>query len=147
MHGLYLEDLTVGMSAAFSKTITEADILLFSAVCGDTNPVHLDQEFAATTLFKGRVAHGMLSASLLSTVFGTKLPGPGAIYVSQNIRFTAPVRISDTVVARVTVESIDMAKRFVKFSCVCTVGNKSVIEGDATLRVSARPAIEAAAAE
>lgn len=147
MHGLYLEDLTVGMSAAFSKTITEADILLFSAVCGDTNPVHLDQEFAAKTLFKGRVAHGMLSASLLSTVFGTKLPGPGAIYVSQNIRFTAPVRIADTVVARVTVESIDRAKRFVKFSCVCTVGNKSVVEGDATLRVSSRPAIEAAAAE
>lgn len=145
MHGLYLEDLAVGMSAAFSKTITEADILLFSAVCGDTNPVHMDQEFASQTLFKGRVAHGMLSASLLSTVFGTKLPGPGAIYVTQNLRFTAPVRIGDTVVATVTVEAIDKERRFVKFGCVCAVGKKTVIEGDATLRVSARPAVAEAA--
>jgi 3-hydroxybutyryl-CoA dehydratase len=100
LHGYCLEDIEVGMSASYSKTVTEADILLFSGVSGDTNPVHLDQEFAAATMFKGRIAHGMLSASLLSTVFGTKLPGPGCIYLTQNLRFKAPVRAGDTVLAR-----------------------------------------------
>ena len=90
MHGYYLEDLKVGMSAAFGKTVTEADIMAFAGVSGDTNPVHLHHDFAANTLFKGRVAHGMLSASFISTILGTKLPGPGCIYVSQNIQFKAP---------------------------------------------------------
>src|SRR3990172_3190348 len=103
-NALYLEDLSVGMSAVYSKTITDADILMFSAVSGDTNPVHLDQEFAAQTRFQGRIAHGMLTASLLSAVLGTKLPGPGCIYISQDLRFRAPVRVGDTVQARVVVE-------------------------------------------
>jgi 3-hydroxybutyryl-CoA dehydratase len=136
LHGYYLEDLTVGMSAVHAKTITDADIVMFAGVSGDTNPVHMNEQFGATTMFKGRIAHGMLSASLLSTVFGTKLPGPGAIYVAQNLRFKAPVRVGDTVVARCTIREIIAEKRRVVFDCVCTVNGKPVIEGDATLMVS-----------
>ena len=136
LHGYYLEDLTVGMSAVHAKTITDADVVMFAGVSGDTNPVHMNEQFGATTMFKGRIAHGMLSASLLSTVFGTKLPGPGAIYVAQNLRFKAPVRVGDTVVARCTIREIVADKRRVVFDCICTVDGKPVIEGDATLMVS-----------
>ncbi|WP_119419573.1 MaoC family dehydratase [Desertibaculum subflavum] len=136
LHGYYLEDLAVGMTAVHAKTITDADVVMFAGVSGDTNPVHLNEQFGATTMFKGRIAHGMLSASLLSTVFGTKLPGPGAIYVAQNLRFKAPVRVGDTVVARCTIREIVADKRRVVFDCVCTVDGKPVIEGDATLMVS-----------
>src|SRR5215813_14647427 len=99
--GRYVDEIDAGMTAVFTKTVTEADIVLFAGISGDTNPVHLDEDFAKSTMFKGRIAHGMLSASFISTVFGTKLPGPGAIYVSQNLKFKAPVRIGDTVTARV----------------------------------------------
>ena len=136
LHGYYLEDLSIGMSAMHAKTITDADVVMFAGVSGDTNPVHMNEQFGATTMFKGRIAHGMLSASLLSTVFGTKLPGPGAIYVAQNLRFKAPVRVGDTVVARCTIREIVADKRRVVFDCVCTVDGKPVIEGDATLMVS-----------
>lgn len=91
LHGYFLEDLKVGMTSLYAKTITEADIILYAGVSGDTNPVHLNAEFAEKTIFKERIAHGMLSAGLLSTVFGTKLPGPGAIYMNQNLNFKAPV--------------------------------------------------------
>jgi len=136
LHGYYLEELSIGMSAVHAKTITDADVVMFAGVSGDTNPVHMNEQFGATTMFKGRIAHGMLSASLLSTVFGTKLPGPGAIYVAQNLRFKAPVRVGDTVVARCTIREIVADKRRVVFDCVCTVDGKPVIEGDATLMVS-----------
>jgi 3-hydroxybutyryl-CoA dehydratase len=145
LHGLYLEDLRVGMTAIYSKTITDADILLFSGVSGDTNPLHLDQDFAVGTVFKSRIAHGMLSASLLSTIFGTKLPGPGSIYLAQNLRFKAPVRSGDTVQARATVASIDHDRRRVEFTCVCSVGETAVIEGEATIMVPRRPAVARAA--
>ncbi|HTO84019.1 MAG TPA: MaoC family dehydratase, partial [Methylomirabilota bacterium] len=110
LHGLYLEDVTLGMTAVYSRTVTEADIVLFSGVSGDVNPVHMDQEFAKQTMFKGRIAHGMLTASFISTVLGTKLPGPGCVYISQNLKFKAPVRIGDTVKARVTVTGIDKVR-------------------------------------
>jgi 3-hydroxybutyryl-CoA dehydratase len=103
MHGYFLDDLEVGMSATYSKTITDADITIFAGVSGDTNPVHLDDGFAAQTLFGERIAHGMLSASFISTVFGTRLPGPGCIYLSQNLRFRAPVKVGDTVEARCSI--------------------------------------------
>ena len=105
-HGYYFEDLATGMSEVFSKTITEADLLMFAGVSGDTNPIHLDEDFASRTMFESRIAHGMLTASLVSTVLGTRLPGPGAIYVSQSIRFLAPVRIGDTVIARAAVAEL-----------------------------------------
>lgn len=139
MEALYFEDLSVGQTASFAKTITEADILLFSAVSGDTNPVHLNAEFAATTQFKERIAHGMLSAGLISTVLGTKLPGAGAIYLSQSLRFRAPVRIGATVTATATVTALDPAKKRATLATVCTVGGKPVIDGEAVVLVPSRP--------
>ncbi len=138
LHGYYIEDIAVGMSAEYSKTVTDADIKLFADISGDTNPVHLNQDFAAQTVFKGRIAHGMLGAALISTVFGTKLPGPGAIYLSQDLRFKAPVRIGDTVVAKVTAVEVNAARRRVKFACECRVGDTVAIEGEATLMVDSR---------
>ncbi|SFR65605.1 3-hydroxybutyryl-CoA dehydratase [Marinobacter daqiaonensis] len=139
LHGHYLEDLTVGMSASYAKTITEADVILFAGITGDDNPVHLNAEFAAETPFKERIVHGMFSAGLISTVLGTRLPGPGAIYVDQELRFKAPVLIGDTVTATATVEEIDERRRRVKLKTVCTVRGKVVAEGYATNMVDRRP--------
>ena len=136
--GYFIEDLKVGQSASFGKTVSEADIVLFAGVSGDTNPVHLDQSFAEKTPFKTRIAHGMLSAGFISTVFGTKLPGPGAIYMSQTLKFKAPVKIGDTVVATCTVTEIIPEKRRANFSTVCKVGDTVVIEGEATIMVPSR---------
>ena len=140
MEAQFFEDLSVGQTASFAKTITEADILLFSAVSGDTNPVHIDAEFAAASLFKERVAHGMLSASLISTVLGTRLPGPGSIYLNQNLRFRAPVRIGATVRATVTITALDTGKKQATLATVCTVAGKKVIDGEAIMLVQGRPA-------
>lgn len=137
-YGKSFEELKVGMSAAIARTVSEADILMFAGVSGDTNPVHLDGEFAAASMFGGRIAHGMLSASYISTVFGTKLPGPGCIYLSQSLKFKAPVKIGDTVVARVTVKELNEAKRRARFDTVCTVDGKPVLEGEAEILVPAR---------
>ena len=137
-HGYYLEDLTVGMTDVYSKTVSEADIVMFAGISGDTNPVHLCQLFAEGTVFKERIAHGMLSASFISTVLGTRLPGPGCIYLSQNLRFRAPVKAGDTVVARVTVKEIDQEKKRVTLETVCHVGDTVVIEGEALAMVSRR---------
>lgn len=147
LHGYYFEDLSLGMTEVMSKTVTEADIVLFAGVTGDTNPVHLDQRFAETTLFKGRIAHGILAAGLISAVFGTKLPGPGCIYVGQDLRFKAPVKIGDTMLARVTVKELVPAKKRVVFDTVCTVDGRVVVEGEATLMVSSRAEIPVRAAE
>ncbi len=138
--GLTIEDMTIGLSAVFSKTITDADIVLFAGVTGDTNPVHLDEEYAAATPFQGRIAHGMLTAGLISAVLGTKLPGPGAIYMSQTLRFRAPVRIGDTVVARAEVTDINTARRRVTLGCTCTVGEAIVADGEAVVMVPSREA-------
>lgn len=132
------EDLAPGMTASLGKTITEADILLFAGVSCDTNPVHLNEEFAGRTMFKGRIAHGMLSAALISAVFGTKMPGPGCIYVGQEMRFKAPVRAGDTVTAHVEVTETVPEKKFVKFRTWCTVGDRTVLDGSATIMVPAR---------
>lgn len=136
--GYYLEDLSIGQTAAFSKTVSEADILLFAGVSGDTNPVHINQAYAETTVFQGRVAHGMLSAAIISAVMGTKLPGAGAIYLSQMLRFRAPVRIGDTVTAIVTVREIVADKQRVVLETIAQVGDRVVIEGEAVLRVPSR---------
>ncbi len=138
LNGFYFEVLAVGQSAQFSKTITEADIVLFAGVSGDTNPVHLDEDYASRTMFKGRIAHGMLSASLISAVLGTKLPGPGAIYIAQNVRFKAPVKIGDTAVARVEVTELLPEKKRAMFKTTVSVGTTLVIDGDATLMVPTR---------
>ena len=137
-YGYAFEDLKLGMSAAYGHTVTDADILLFAGISGDTNPVHLNEELASASMFKGRIAHGMLSASYISTVFGTKLPGPGCIYLSQTLKFKAPVKVGDTVVAKVTVKELTPEKRKAKFDTVCTVGGKVVLEGEADIMVPAR---------
>jgi 3-hydroxybutyryl-CoA dehydratase len=140
LHGYYLEDLSVGMTGVFAKTVTEADIVMFAGISGDTNPVHINQLFAEGSMFKNRIAHGMLSASLISTVVGTRLPGPGCIYVNQSLRFRAPVKAGDTVVARATVKEIQPERRRVVLSTVCSVGETVVIDGEATMLVANRPA-------
>jgi 3-hydroxybutyryl-CoA dehydratase len=144
LQGLYLEDLEIGMTAIYSKTVTDADVVLFAGITGDSNPLHMDSEFAKETLFKGRIAHGMLTASFISTVLGTKLPGPGCIYVSQNLKFRAPVRIGDTVRSRVTQTEIDKEKGRATFETNCTVGNVAVITGEAILMVQRRLVPQAA---
>lgn len=126
------QDLVVGMSASTSKTITEADIVLFSGISTDTNPAHLDEEYAKKTQFGGRIAHGMLSAGLISAVLGNKLPGPGTIYLGQTLKFRAPVRAGDTVTATVTVKEVNLEKNRAILETVCKVGDTVVIEGEAT---------------
>ncbi|MDJ0608798.1 MAG: MaoC family dehydratase [Kiloniellales bacterium] len=139
-HGYYFEDLSVGMSEVFSKTVTDADIVGFADITGDTNPIHLCEDFASATPFKDRIAHGMLSAGLISAVLGTRLPGPGCVYLSQSLRFMAPVKIGDHVEATATVvDKIDKGRRII-METVCKVGDTVVIEGEAVLKVSPRPA-------
>ena len=138
MRAFYLEDLSVGQSAELARTVTEQDITAFAAVTGDVNPVHLDDAYARTTPFKGRIAHGMISAGHISAVLGTRLPGPGAIYVSQTLNFKRPVHIDDEVVSRVTVMAIDEKRRFVTLSTVCQVAGKTVVEGEAVVMVPRR---------
>jgi len=139
LHGQFFEDLKLGQTAVYARTITETDIVLFAGISGDTNPIHINEEFASQTMFSGRIAHGMLTAAFISTVLGTRLPGPGAIYVSQSIRFKAPVRAGDTLVCRATVTDLLPEKKRATLSTVVTVGNKVVLEGEAVLMVPARP--------
>lgn len=134
------EELQLGMEATFAKIVTEADIISFADVTGDKNPVHLDADFAAKSIFKQRIAHGMLTASYISAVFGTELPGPGCIYISQTLNFRGPVRIGDRVVAKVKVAELISAKKRVRFDCVCSIDGKPVLEGEAVLMVASTPA-------
>ena len=138
LNGYDIEDLKVGMTATFAKTITEADIVLFAGASGDNNAMHINEEFAATTIFKGRIAHGMLTASVISAAIANKLPGPGTIYLRQNLAFKAPVRAGDTVHATVTVRELVPEKRLVSLDTVCSVRNTVVITGDALVKVSSR---------
>ena len=140
LHGFYFEDLSEGMQEAYAKTITDADVITFAGISGDTNPVHLNHEFASETMFEGRVAHGMLTASFISTVIGTKLPGPGCIYVSQDLRFKAPVKVGDTVTALCTITKLMPQKRMIEMDTVCTVGGEKVLDGVALILVPSRPA-------
>ncbi len=136
--GLFLDEISVGQKAEFSKTVTEADISGYAGISGDTNPVHLDEEFAKTTIFKTRIAHGMLSAGFISAILGTKLPGPGCIYLSQTLKFLAPVMIGDRVTARATVTNIVPEKKRVTLKTDCFIGDKQVIDGEAVVMVPVR---------
>lgn len=140
LRGKYIDEINEGMTAVFSKTVTEADIVLFAGVSGDTNPVHLDEEYARPTMFKGRIAHGMLTAGFISAVFGTKLPGPGCIYISQNLKFRAPVRAGDTVQARATITEVFADTNRIAMKTVCIVGNVVVVDGEALIMVPSRRA-------
>ncbi len=137
----HIDQLHPGMSASMAKTVTEADIILFSGISTDVNPAHIDEEYAKTTMFGGRIAHGMLSASFISAVLGNQMPGNGCIYVSQSLKFKAPVRPGDTVKATVTVKEVNAPKNRVILDTVCTVAGKTVIEGECMMM----PAVRAAA--
>ena len=120
MHGYTVEALQVGQSASFSKTITEYDVYTFAGVTGDLNPAHINERYAQDTIFHGRIAHGMLSAGLISAVIGMQLPGPGTIYLGQELSFRAPVHIGDTVTATVTVRSLNPERNRAELDTVCT---------------------------
>ncbi len=135
--GYTIEELAPGMSAEYVKTVTEADLLMFGAASGDMQPVHFNEEYARTTMFEGRIAHGMLSAGIVSACAGMRLPGPGAIYLSQTLKFKAPVRIGDTVHARVTIKEVVAAKKRVVADTTCTVVGRVVLEGEAVFMVAA----------
>ena len=137
---VYFEDLSVGQEASSSNTVTADVIRGFADVSGDRNPVHVNADYAATTIFKERIAHGMLSAAYISAVFGMQLPGPGAIYISQTLNFKAPVKIGDVVVTTVKVAELTPEKRRARFDCVCSVNGKPVVQGEAVLMVPTRPA-------
>jgi 3-hydroxybutyryl-CoA dehydratase len=137
---LYFADLRVGMRETYSRLVTSDDVVAFAEVSGDRNPIHLSDEFAAKTPFKTRIAHGIYTASLISAVIGTRLPGPGAIYMTQSLKFLAPVRIGDTVDATVEVTDLSEKGRRATLACVCKVGDTVVMEGEAMVKVPARPA-------
>lgn len=136
----YFEDLAVGQEASLSNTVSEADIVAFADVSGDRNPIHLDADYAASTMFKECIAHGTMSAGYISAVLGMKLPGPGAIYMSQTLVFKAPVKIGDTVVTTVKLVELFPEKKRAKFETVCAVNGKPVLTGEALLMVPSRPA-------
>ena len=138
LHGLYFDELSEGQSAEITRVVGAGDIEAFAAVSGDMNPVHLDDVYAKATPFGGRIAHGMLSAAYISAVLGNRLPGPGAIYLSQSLRFRRPVKIGDPVTAKVTVKALDAAKGHATLETVCLVGGKTVVDGEALVMVPKR---------
>ena len=138
LDGYRFEDLKPGMQATVSRTITETDLRNFSGVSGDTNPMHLNEEYARATPFGGCIVHGMLTASLISAVIGTKLPGPGCIYMSQTLKFLAPVRVGDTVYATASVRELIVDKKRAVLTTQCRVKNVIVIDGEALIKVPSR---------
>src|SRR6478735_4529884 len=132
---LYFEDLSLGMTEALSKVIDASDVVGFAEVTGDRNPIHLSEHFAAKTPFGTRIAHGLYTASLISAVLGTRLPGPGAVYISQTLNFRAPVKIDDTVTVIVTVAELIPEKSRARLSCVCEVDGEVVLDGEALVKV------------
>lgn len=128
-----INEIEIGMSANYSQTITDADIKQFASVSGDKNPIHMDDVYANDSRYKGRIAHGMLSASFFSALFGTQLPGEGCVYVSQNLNFKRPIYIGDTINAKVEVDKVDVRGKKVSFKTICTVKNKIVTDGSAVI--------------
>ena len=135
----YLEDLEVGMKATTNMVITGEKIDVFAELTGDKNPIHVDEEFAKTTMFGKRIAHGALSASLISAVLGNDLPGPGAVFVELNLRFRRPAFIGDDVIAVAEVAEINERNGRVKMKCYCEVNGKQICRGDAGVIVKKRP--------
>ena len=136
--GIALEEMEIGQSAEAVRTVTEADLDMFAKVSGDYNPVHMDEEFACATPFRGRIAHGALVASYISGVLGNQLPGPGAIFLGLNMRFFHPVRIGDEVTTRVSVKSVDLKARKAVMECVCQVKGNVTMQAEAEVMVRKR---------
>jgi 3-hydroxybutyryl-CoA dehydratase len=141
LRALCFEDLWVGQTESLTKTVCSSDVVGFAEVTDDRNPIHLSKHFAARTAFGTRIAHGLYTASLFSAVLGTRLPGPGAIYLSQTLNFRAPVRIGDTVLVTVTVAGLLPEKSRARLSCVCRVRGDIVLDGEALVKVPLRSMI------
>ncbi|MDQ0313957.1 MaoC family dehydratase [Amorphus orientalis] len=141
---LYFEDLSVGMRDSFDKEVMASDVVGFAEVSGDRNPIHLSEHFAAKTPFKTRIAHGLYTASLISALLGTRLPGPGAIYLSQSLNFRAPVKIGDTVTVSVEVTDLIPEKNRARLACECRVDDTIVLDGEALVKVPSRAEIDVA---
>jgi 3-hydroxybutyryl-CoA dehydratase len=137
---LFFEDLLVGMTETLHKTIDSSDVVGFAEVTGDRNPIHLSEHFAAKTPFGTRIAHGLYTASLISAVLGTRLPGPGAVYISQTLHFRAPVKIGDTVEVKVAVAELVPEKCRARLACTCTVDGEIVLDGEAWVKVPSKDA-------
>ena len=138
LSGYFFEDLEIGMTAAYARTVGPADLVMFAGISGDTNPMHLNEEYAAATMFEGTIAHGFLCSSFISTVIGTRLPGPGCVYVGQSLKFKAPVRPGDTVTARAEITELTPGRNRAKLRTTCTVGTTVVIDGEADVLVPSR---------
>src|SRR5438132_9363784 len=132
---LFFEDLSVGMTETLEKTVASSDVVGFAQLTGDRNPIHLSEHFAARTSFGKRIAHGLYTASLISAVLGTRLPGPGAIYISQTLNFRAPVKIGDTVLVTVTVAELIPERQRARLTCICKVSDEIVLDGEALVKV------------
>lgn len=131
-------ELEVGQAAEFTKTVTETDVVMYAGITGDFNPMHVDQTYAQATQFGGRIAHGMLTAGFISAVLGMKLPGEGSIYMSQSLRFTRPVRIGDTITARIEVIELFPQKKRVRLATTCrNQDGKAVLDGEALVLMQA----------
>ncbi|CAB3774251.1 MaoC family dehydratase [Paraburkholderia humisilvae] len=143
--GYDIEDLYVGMSATYRKQLIERDVLLFADACGDRNPVHLDEQYARATPFGGRIVHGMLAASVISAAIASQLPGPGSVYLSQDLKFMRPVRLGDTVDATITVSEIITQMRRVLLRTICKVKDEVVISGQALIMATSFAAVAATA--
>jgi len=135
LHGYYIEDLEIGMSASVTKTFTEQDVAMYAQLSTDDNPLHMNDEFAAQTRAGGRVMHGMIPASLVSAIIGTRLPGPGCLWMAQEMRFRAPVRIGEAVCARAELQDIEREKQRIRLETICTVGETAVLDGIALVWV------------
>ncbi len=135
---LFFEDLAVGMSERLSKKVASSDVVGFAQLTGDRNPIHLSEHFAAKTTFGRRIAHGLYTASLISAVLGTRLPGPGAVYISQTLNFRAPVKIGDTVEVSVAVVELVPEKFRARLACTCSVDGEPVLDGEAWVKVPSR---------
>lgn len=135
---LYFEDLAIGMSETLERTVTDSAVRAFAEVSGDRNPIHLSEEYAAGTLFKTRIAHGIFTASLISAVLGMRLPGPGVIYFSQTLNFRGPVKIGDVVHVRLEIAELMPEKCRARIACTCTVAGEVVLDGDAWVKVPSR---------
>src|SRR6478752_3325772 len=131
---LFFEDLSVGMTETLNKTVASSDVIGFAQLTGDRNPIHLSEHFAAKTTFGTRIAHGLYTASLISAVLGTRLPGPGAVYISQTLHFRAPVKIGDTVEVTVEVKELVAEKFRARLSCTCSVEGEVVLDGEALVK-------------
>lgn len=138
VRAIAIDDLEIGQSAEAVRVVTEEDLELFAKVSGDYNPVHMDEDFARATPFRGRIAHGALVASFISGVLGNQLPGPGAIFLGLNLRFFRPTRIGDEVTTRVTVKSVDLKSRKAIMDCLCTIGGEVAMEAEAEVMVRKR---------